>query len=117
MEQVTLNNDPTKQAITKVGAVELVLFKLKEGVSEAQGLEAMTSLNDFVSKQAGFISRKLSKASNDSWVDLVFWESMQAARQASELVMQSDDCLEAFKVLDEKNMQMIHATPVLDTDA
>lgn len=115
MEQVATHN--TQTTTTKVGAIELVLFKFKAGVAEADGVKAMESLNGFVSQQKGFISRKFSKKEDGSWVDLVFWQTMEDARKASELVMQSPLCVEAFKVIDDANMQFMHATPVLEFDA
>ncbi|OJJ22151.1 hypothetical protein BKI52_08930 [marine bacterium AO1-C] len=114
MEQATLNNVNASQEVQKTGAIELVIFKFKAGVSEDEGIQAMKTLNDFVSKQPGFISRKFSKKEENTWVDLVFWKSMQEAETASKLVMQSPKCLEAFKVIDESSMQMMHATPVFE---
>lgn len=38
----------------------MVLFNLNEGVSLEDGKKAMSTLSDFVSQQAGFVSRKTS---------------------------------------------------------
>ena len=114
MEQATLNNVNATNQAQKVGAIELVIFQFKAGVSESEGIQAMKTLNNFVSKQPGFISRKFSKKGENSWIDLVFWNSMQEAETASKLVMQSPECLEAFKVIEESSMQMMHATPVFE---
>lgn len=114
MEQATLSNTTTSTEEKKTGAIELVIFKFKAGVSENDGIAAMKTLNDFVEKQPGFISRKFAKKDNNSWVDLVFWRSLQEAETASKLVMESPQCLEAFKVIDDSSMQMMHAVPVFE---
>jgi len=114
MEQATLNNANAANQAQKVGAIELVIFQFKTGVAESDGIRAMKTLNNFVSKQPGFISRKFSKKGENAWVDLVFWKSMQEAETASKLVMQSPECLEAFKVIEESSMKMMHATPVFE---
>ena len=44
----------------KATIVEMVLFKKNNGISQTVAENQMSELNDFISKQSGFISRKTS---------------------------------------------------------
>lgn len=64
--------------------VELATFQLKENVDVNDFLKISTQFqNEFVVKQAGFISRKLMRK-GDTWCDLVIWENMDHATKVSE---------------------------------
>lgn len=64
--------------------VELATFQLKENVDVNDFLKLSTQFqNEFVAKQAGFISRKLIRKEH-TWCDLVIWESMDHATKVSE---------------------------------
>lgn len=62
--------------------VEIVRFQLNEGVSEDAFVKAAEASNAFATKQAGFISRSLSKTEDGEWVDHIVWASMDDAAAA-----------------------------------
>ena len=65
--------------------LEIVNFRLRECVTEHSFLDAYEAMEkDFFRTAVGYIKRELVKTNDSERVDIVKWESMQAARQASE---------------------------------
>ncbi len=97
----------------EIGAIEVVIFKTKEGYSQGQAQAALERLNDLVKGYDGFISRKLSVDENGNWMDLVYWESQDLAVKAAEEVMKVPEAAEIFQVIEETSMQMHHFQPLM----
>jgi len=80
--------------------IEWAPFKLGDGVDEARLLRASEGLQTgFLAEQPGFIQRELLKGQDGQWVDLVHWESEEAAARAMEQAANSPVCLEYFKLM------------------
>jgi antibiotic biosynthesis monooxygenase (ABM) superfamily enzyme len=95
--------------------LELVVYKLNEGVSREQFLGTNGAVSTWISKQPGFISRDLVYDSDgDRWVDVIWWETMEQAHAASEKSMTSESCLPMFAQIDEQSMLMLHGVPAID---
>lgn len=88
--------------------MEIVKFKSKPGIGLEEFKIALQSLDKFVRQQPGFISRKLGVDDQGRWWDLVAWTDLQAARTAADLVMQSEECLAVFALMDEESIEMNH---------
>ena len=94
--------------------LELVVFKLDEGVSREQFLGTNDAVSSWISTQPGFISRELSyDAEGDRWVDILWWESMEEAGAAAELAMSSESCAPMFALIDMESTLMLHAEPAI----
>ncbi len=77
--EIKVNNLVVKEEMMKK-TVELVEFKLKEGVDVENFLQASESFFDeFLKKQPGLIKRNLIKE-NDVWGDLVLWNSVEESQ-------------------------------------
>ena len=100
------NNLEQKQSKMKEKAttVEMVLFKINEGIDKETAKKAITELNEFVSKQKGFISRKTSISDDNQFLDIIYWTDLQSAKTASEKAMENPKTLEAIKVMNENDM-------------
>jgi hypothetical protein len=73
---------------------------LAAGVDEATLLAASDVLQrEFVSQQRGFIRRELLKGQVRGWVDLVYWDSLAAAEEASRNAMNSPVCHTYFALM------------------
>src|SRR5215210_2407451 len=97
---------------TKV--LELVVFKLNDGVAREEFLSTNHAVSAWISKQPGFISRELSyDAEGDRWIDVVWWETLEAAGAAAELAMSSESCAPMFALIDMESVQMLHAEPAI----
>jgi len=76
-------------------AVWFISFKLKKGVSQEEFLRASEECHrEVLSKQKGFISWEVLR-DDDTWVDLVKWETVEDAQKA-ETAGQSNPAAHAF---------------------
>ena len=92
--------------------LELVVFKLKEGATREQLLDAAEPVSEWVATQPGFISRDLCHSSEeDKWIDLIWWKSLGDARAAAELAMSSESCAPMFGLIDFDATIMLHGEP------
>ncbi len=63
--------------------IELVRFRLQEGKTREEWLEANEAINRWTMQQPGFRFRSLSESDDGEWVDMIYWESREAAEAAS----------------------------------
>jgi hypothetical protein len=90
--------------------LELVVFKLHDGVSRDEFLATNDAVSTWISKQPGFVSRELSyDADSDRWVDVLWWTSMENAAAAAELALNSESCAPMFALIDMESTLMLHA--------
>lgn len=80
--------------------IQLASAQLKEGVSEAQLLEASAAFQkNFVSQQKGIVRRILVKAAHGGYADLVFFESKEDAERVAAAEATSEHCRALFQLL------------------
>jgi hypothetical protein len=80
--------------------IQLAPAQLKEGVDEAQLLEASDAFQrNFVSHQQGIIRRILVKAKHGGYADIVFFESKEDADRVAEAEATSEHCAALFQLL------------------
>ncbi len=90
--------------------METVSFQLKPASTRDAFVQSSAQVNTWARAQPGFQSRALSSGDDGTWVDTVFWDSAQAAQQASALFMQ-DLAQSAFMaMIDPTTVQMAHRT-------
>jgi len=92
----------------KTSVIEVVIMKVKSGISDNEFLQAAKSVDETVSKLPGFISRDLAKDENGNWIDIVHWSDMESAKNAAEAIMQSQTCGIFFGMINEQSMKMYH---------
>ncbi|WP_370305874.1 hypothetical protein [Sinimarinibacterium flocculans] len=81
--------------------IEWAPFRVRSGVSEAQLLASSAALQErFVARQAGFRTRELLRSADGQWVDLVRWDSREAAETAMAAVGTSAACQAYFALLE-----------------
>jgi antibiotic biosynthesis monooxygenase (ABM) superfamily enzyme len=98
---------------TKV--LELVVYKLHEGVSAEQFLGTNHAVSSWIRQQPGIISRELVyDAEGDRWVDVIWWETLEQAQAASERSMTSASCSPMFALIDMDSALMLHGTPAIN---
>lgn len=64
--------------------VEIVLFRLKEGIRHEDFLQAADALMLDLRRISGYIKRELLCDASGQWVDLVYWRSLDEALAAAE---------------------------------
>ncbi|WP_075343878.1 hypothetical protein [Tenacibaculum agarivorans] len=102
--QSTETEDRMKQA--KI--IELVVWKFKNGVDIDNGKKSVLKLNEFVSKQPGFISRKTALTEDGKFLDVILWSDLEAAKSASEKAMQNEMTTTIFNIMEENDMIFQH---------
>ena len=100
----------------KATVIEMVLFKVNEGIEIEFAKKELIRVNDFLVAQEGFVSRKISISDEGQFLDLVYWTDMESAKAASEKVMQNADLLKIFSIIDEKTQLFKHFTIFNDTE-
>ena len=94
--------------------LELVVYKLNEGVSREAFLGTNEAVSSWISRQPGFVSRELvHDAEGDRWVDVIWWETLEHAQAASELAMTSPSCSPMFALIDMESALMLHGVPAI----
>lgn len=96
--------------------VEIAIFKSKAGVTREQFLGTVDAVSEWAKRQPGFISRDLTYSPDgDSWIDVIWWEDIGAARAAAEAAMTSESCAPMFAAIDLEGTQMLHGERVIPT--
>lgn len=90
--------------------IELCLFKLADGATDSDFLSANEQVSSWLKDQPGFKFRCLSKKADSQWVDIVHWQSADAARTAGDKFMQELGDSAFFSLLDPETVDMSHCT-------
>jgi hypothetical protein len=88
--------------------LEVVTFRLAEGVSDAAFLAAAEATAAPLRRQPGFVARSLTRRADGGWTDLVTWTSLSAATAGAEAMM-ADPAFGPFVALiDPASVEMRH---------
>jgi len=93
---------------------EVVLFRLADGVSEADFLPRAQATFELLADYDGYIDRELSVSEDGLWVDVVTWQDMATALHAAEQIMSSEIGQAFGACIDPNSIQMQHVTPKLN---
>lgn len=79
----------------------LMLFKLNEGVTHKEWMDAALPVIDWAAKQPGYISADMYyDPEEDIWVDVEFWETQEQSAAHLEMVMQIEGNKPMFELMD-----------------
>ena len=90
--------------------IEMVMWKSVEGIAPEEAKKSITKLNEFVSKQSGFIARKTAMAEDGKFLDIVYWTDLKSAKDASEKAMKTEELMPIFSTIDQTEMMFQHFT-------
>ena len=88
--------------------VELVLCKLKPGVSEQAYIQANRDIEPIVAAMPGFLKMDLLKTNDGYWVGMVHWATAENALQAAQQFPQMPEAQPLEAMLDVNTVQMFH---------
>lgn len=88
--------------------IEVVLFHVKAGVTDAQVLAASACTQEWLIQTDGYLARELSKDDEGQWVDIVHWRSLAAAQAAAEQIMRQPCAADFMAVIDPESITMLH---------
>lgn len=89
--------------------VEVVHFSLDSSCTEQDLLGANEQMKKFLSKQAGLIYRSLAKKEDGSYVDVMYWQDMDAALAGQKAYYDSDVCKMVGQLTDIDSVTIEHA--------
>ena len=88
--------------------IEMVTYKLKEGVSIDQLTATHAGVKSFLSHQEGFLYRSLSEDNNGLLHDIVYWQNMAMAQKAGEAFMAHEAGQALVALTDQSTIAMRH---------
>jgi len=89
--------------------IERVSFRLS-GVSHEDFITAIDAVNRWLDARAGFLRRELAESGDGTWLDVITWESADAARAAARAMQEKLDDFPAMRRIDPASIAMRHAT-------
>ncbi len=87
--------------------LEKVTFRTIPDADENMFLEEATKVSAWAASQPGFQYRTLVKE-GDGWIDLVFWNSEDAAKAAGQAFMSAQETQSFAKLIDINSVSMVH---------
>jgi hypothetical protein len=91
---------------------EVALYQLKSGIDDAQFLAISDEATEVYRKLPGFVRRELMKSDEGKWVDLVYWQNRDLAKQAEPTIYNDGTIAKVMAVLDTESMIFTHAEAV-----
>lgn len=95
-------------------AIEVVIFRLQPTVNRTDFLQAVEETTALLKTQDGFLSRTVSQAESGEWLDILSWESIEAAK-AAVTVFQTEPAGKRFSgYMDNEHFQVFYTDVVAD---
>lgn len=94
--------------------LEIVLFQLAEGVSDAEFLTAARGVEPWLEQQPGFVKRQINRDSQGHWLDLIHWNSLEEAQAAAAQIMSKPEGQAFGATIKPESIQMFHMRSVHD---
>ncbi|HEV8558425.1 MAG TPA: hypothetical protein VGR06_18795 [Actinophytocola sp.] len=88
--------------------LEFVRFKLRDGVTDEELLEASRGVDAFLAEAPGFQSRQLYRDPTH-WIDLVVWSDLAAARAAAARIADDPRCTAFMDAIAAGSVVLSHA--------
>ncbi len=89
--------------------LEIATFHLIDNVKETDFLNEHKKVHEtWVIIQPGYVSRVTTKSDVGEWKDVITWESMEHAHNASKNIMSSPEVGPWMKMIDPKSISMYH---------
>lgn len=97
--------------MTDQPVLEVVLFRIKDGITDAAFLKESTVAELWLEQQPGFISREVLKNQDNQWLDTIRWASLELAKQSVPAMLNAETCKAFLSMMDETSVQMWHFEP------
>lgn len=89
--------------------IETVTFRLTDGVSEEQFLEAAEQATAFMTARPGFLRRRLSCEDNGTWIEHVEWANMENAKAAAAEIGGNKHAQAFLRAIDGPSVKISHS--------
>ncbi|MFT2109729.1 hypothetical protein [Marinomonas sp. 2405UD68-3] len=88
--------------------VEQVQYRLKQDASEKDLIASSNNLNLWVKEQKGFLYRSLAKSAEGVWIDIIYWQDMKCALDASKAFGSTTEGQAMMEFIDGSTVIMQH---------
>jgi len=88
--------------------LELVSYRLKDGIGKDQLNATHDNVNQFLSQQDGFLYRSCSEDDSGLIYDVVYWQDIASAKAAGEAFMDNPAGQSLMSICDEHTVSMQH---------
>ncbi len=99
--------------MTYIQMIETVAFRPQTGVSEAELMTAARSLDGYLDRCAGFLSRTLFIDDTGLWHEQYIWANEAAAKAADAGFMAAPEAKTFMALVDRDSVQMGHRPAAL----
>ena len=109
---VAVAQDCATSGGVEVGMIEIVQFRLSEGVNRNDFVAAAANTMPALCETEGFIGRTLSEGEDGTWTDHVKWTDPASAQAAMAGAMENQAVLPFIMSVDPDSMVLTYQTPV-----
>jgi len=88
--------------------IETVSYRTKEGISDAEYIQAAEGLNTHIDRTGGLISRSLFKDADGLWHEQMIWQDLASYQTVSEGFMNSAEGQAVVALIDPATLKMSH---------
>lgn len=107
----TTTMTPATQPADMAGAVEVVLYRLRAGVAEDAFLATRPLVDAALASYAGYLQRRLLRAADGRWMDIVDWRTLAEAQAAAAAFERDPELAPFMALLDPSDMLFLHLEP------
>jgi hypothetical protein len=93
-----------------MSVLEIVRYRVKDGVTADQAMAAWDKSQNFAKSQAGFMTRKLAHTEDGIYADITEWSDMAAAMAVMEefKVDKYPELADLMNILDQDSIEIQH---------
>ena len=95
---------------------EIVTYRLNNGVSQSEHVEAAKATRAFLIETGAVITRTLSVDETGLWTDHIIWTSLDAAKAAEAQAIQRPEFGQFFSGMDEASVSLRHTTILMQME-
>jgi len=88
--------------------VEVILFEANPSYSKKEVEKALISFNEIIKVHSGFIERKIANTKDGKYIDILYWNDMNSAKRAGDIINKDPKANELFKVVKQESIQIFH---------
>lgn len=92
--------------------VEIVQFKLANGFTAQDFLSSNKQMEKFLNEQKGMQYRSLCEKEDGTYLDIVYWENMDVAKQAQQAFFASPLCEKFAECIEKESVQLDHVNVI-----
>ncbi len=96
--------------INKASTVEYLHFKLVEGANPDDFLRETLAVDPVLEEYDGFVARHLARNDDESWVEIVYWETLEDAEAALPRFVEDPRTKGFLALVDSDSMSVKYST-------